>query len=238
MKVKIAAWISFFILRIIYLTVRWEEIDLPKSTEAQLLKGKGFLLALWHNQIPNVIHFTYKFFIKRYNLEVVPMASRSKDGELATRVISHFGMRPKRGSSKKGGSTALKALVQDSKKGSIGLITPDGPTGPIYELKPGIVQLASLTGFPVISYYAKYDRYWQVHSWDRTKVPKPFSKAKFYISEPFFIPKLKGPDDLQKWTTSLENFMLVQTGISAQEARNLREEIQKEKEARSKRSGN
>lgn len=232
MKIRLAAWISTLILRVIYLTVRWKEIQVPKDTEDLLSKKTGFLLALWHNQIPNVIHFTYRFFIRKYGLEVVPMASRSKDGELATRVINHFGMRPKRGSSKRGGSVALKALVQEAKKGSISLITPDGPTGPVYELKPGIVQLASLTGYPVIAYHALYDRYWTVSSWDRARVPKPFSTARFFLSEPFYIPKLKSEKDLLKWKDKLENFMLEQIGLSRNEANDLRSEIKEERENR------
>ncbi len=225
MKIRFAAWISVIFLRLIYMTVRWEKISVPEKTEEFLNRKKGFLLALWHNQIPYVLHFTYKFFIKTYKLKVVPMASQSKDGELATRVISHFGMRPKRGSSKKGGSAALKALVQDSRSGSIGLITPDGPTGPVYKLKSGIIQLASLTGYPIVSYSAQYDRYWTVNSWDRTRIPKPFSKAKFTISEPFFVPKIKGEEGLQKWTNTFEIFLLQNVGITQEESENLRIEI-------------
>ncbi|TGM15424.1 DUF374 domain-containing protein [Leptospira selangorensis] len=235
MKIAIASFIATTILKIIYITVRWTQINIPKKSEELLLQKKGFVLSLWHNQIPFVIDFTYKFYVKRYGLEVIPMASQSKDGELATRVISHFGMRPKRGSSKRGGAAALKALVQDAKKGNISLITPDGPTGPVYTLKPGIIQLASMTGFPILSYYAKYDHYRIVQSWDRTPVPKLFSKAEFFISEPFYVPKLKGDDELEIWRKKFETFMLDQIGISQQEAGNLREEVRLAVETKRKR---
>lgn len=222
--------LATIILKFIYLTVRWTKIQVPKETETLLQKQQGFVLALWHNQIPFVIDFTYKFFVKRFGLEVIPMASRSKDGELATRVIGHFGMRPKRGSSKRGGASALKALVHDAKNGSISLITPDGPTGPVYTLKPGIIQLASMTGYPIITYFAKYDRYKIFQSWDRTPVPKLFSKAEFCLSEPFYVPRLKGEEEIELWRKKLETFMLEQIGISEEEAETLRIEIRLGKE--------
>ncbi|EMJ98893.1 MULTISPECIES: lysophospholipid acyltransferase family protein [unclassified Leptospira] len=225
MKIAISSFLATLILKFIYMTVRWTKIHVPKKSEELLLQKRGFVLALWHNQIPFIIDFTYKFYVKRYGLEVIPMASQSKDGELITRVIAHFGMKPKRGSSKKGGAAALKALVQDARKGSISLITPDGPTGPVYTLKPGIVQLASMTGFPILSYFAKYDHYRIVQSWDRTPVPKLFSKAEFFISEPFYVPKLKGEKELEVWRKKLETFMLDQVGISRQYAESLREEV-------------
>lgn len=238
MKIAISSFIATIILKIIYITVRWTEIHIPKKAEELLLQKRGFVLALWHNQIPFVIDFTYKFYVKRYGLEVIPMASQSKDGELVTRVISHFGMKPERGSSKRGGASALRALVHDAKKGSISLITPDGPTGPVYTLKPGIIQLASMTGFPILSYYAKYDHYRIVQSWDRTPVPKLFSKAEFFISEPFYVPKLNGEQELEVWRKKLETFMLDQAGITWQEAENLREEVRLAQEAKSKRKKN
>ncbi|PJZ75837.1 lysophospholipid acyltransferase family protein [Leptospira neocaledonica] len=234
MKIAISSFIATIILKIIYITVRWTKINISPITEKLLLQKRGFVLALWHNQIPFVIDFTYKFYVKRYGLEVIPMASQSKDGELVTRVIAHFGMKPKRGSSKRGGAAALKALVQDARKGSISLITPDGPTGPVYTLKPGIIQLASMTGFPIVSYFAKYDHSRIVQSWDRTPVPKLFSKAEFYISEPFYIPKLNGQDELEYWRTKFETFMLEQIGISEQEAEGLREEVRLSVEAKRK----
>ncbi|TGK07649.1 DUF374 domain-containing protein [Leptospira semungkisensis] len=234
MKIRFMAWMATQFLRLIYFTVRWERIDLPENTKHYLEERKGFLLALWHNQIPNIIDFTYKFYIKRYDRNVAPMASQSKDGELVTRVIANFGMKPKRGSSRRGGATALKALIQHSKSGNISLITPDGPTGPVYELKPGIIQLASVTGYPIISYCGVYTKFWIVNSWDRVFVPKPFSKVTFYVSEPFFIPKLKGEEDLEVWRKKFEAFMLAQVGVSAEEAENLRKEVREAAEAKRK----
>ncbi|TGK01172.1 DUF374 domain-containing protein [Leptospira langatensis] len=234
MNIRFRAWIATQFLRLIYLTIRWEKIDLPESSKQYLDQEKGMLLALWHNQIPNIIDFTYKFFILKCKKTVIPMASQSKDGELVTRVIANFGMIPKRGSSRKGGATALKALIQDARNGNVSLITPDGPTGPVYQLKPGIIQLASMTGYPILSYYGKYDRYWIIPSWDHTFLPKPFSKVTFFISEPFYVPKLKGEEEIEIWRKKFEAFMLAQIGLTEQEAENVRKEVREATEAKRK----
>ncbi|EQA38045.1 PF04028 domain protein [Leptospira inadai serovar Lyme str. 10] len=229
MKIRLEAWLSILFLRIIYLTIRWKEIKIPKTTEDLFRKKDSFLLALWHNQIPYAIDLTSSYLVKKRGMRIVPLASRSEDGEMISIVLEHFGIESRRGSSRRGGAAGLRALVKEAMDGGISLITPDGPTGPVYELKPGIIQLASLTGYPVIAFSADYDRFWKVNSWDRTKVPKPFSTATFTFTEPFVVPKLKGEKQLDEWRKKLENLMLENCGITSLEAENIRAEVRKQK---------
>ncbi|TGK22376.1 DUF374 domain-containing protein [Leptospira fluminis] len=225
MILRLSVWISILVLRLTYGTVRWTEIRIPDATRECFRKKSGLLLALWHNQIPFLIDFTSSYLVKRMGLRIVPLASRSKDGELIARVLHHFGIRSKRGSSRRGGASGLKALVGEAMHGGVSLITPDGPTGPVYELKAGIVQLASITGYPIIAYSAQYDRYWTTNSWDRIKVPKPFSRAVITCSEPFLVPKLKGAEQLEEWRRKLERFLLENCGVTEVEAEALRQEV-------------
>jgi lysophospholipid acyltransferase (LPLAT)-like uncharacterized protein len=45
--------------------------------------------------------------------------------------------------------------------------------------KPGTIQLAGLVGAPIGTFYALPDRAWQLRSWDRFLIPKPFSTVTF-----------------------------------------------------------
>jgi hypothetical protein len=66
--------------------------------------------------------------------------------------------------------------------------TIDGPRGPRYVAKPGPVLLAKKTGVPIGCFYIHVERAWVLNSWDRMMVPKPFSRAVFYVSSPIPVP--------------------------------------------------
>ncbi len=56
-------------------------------------------------------------------------------------------------------------------------ITADGPRGPSMVAKPGVIQLAKLVDSTVVAFYAHPERAWQLRSWDRFLIPKPFSRG-------------------------------------------------------------
>jgi lysophospholipid acyltransferase (LPLAT)-like uncharacterized protein len=65
-------------------------------------------------------------------------------------------------------------------EGHICAITADGPKGPMYVAKPGTAALARSVrngGTWVGCFYALPDRRWELRSWDRFMIPKPFSRV-------------------------------------------------------------
>ena len=70
--------------------------------------------------------------------------------------------------------------------GHICAITADGPKGPAMVAKPGTAQLAQLVGAPVGTFYLLPDRAWELKSWDRFLIPKPF--ARVGITWPAHVP--------------------------------------------------
>ena len=115
------------------------------------------------------------------------MISASRDGELISRVAGFFGYVPIRGSSSRGGKEAAQEMVAALQAGRRCAITPDGPRGPRRELKMGVVQLAKMTGSPVVPFGFAVERGWRLRSWDQFIVPKPFSKAVFVYGEPILV---------------------------------------------------
>lgn len=122
------------------------------------------------------------------------MISASRDGELISTIARSMGYTPVRGSSSKGGQEALKGMVRFMKEGKRCAITPDGPRGPRREVKKGVVDLARLTGCPVVPFAFEAQHCWRLRSWDRFIIPKPFSRAVFIYGEPIQVPR-KGGDD-------------------------------------------
>lgn len=116
------------------------------------------------------------------------LASRSRDGEIVSRLIRRFGLEPVRGSSTRGGGEALRRLTRDLRQGREVVVVPDGPTGPREVLKSGVIALARLSGAPIVPTAVGASRHWQLGSWDGFQVPKPFARCVVRFGEPIHVP--------------------------------------------------
>ena len=75
--------------------------------------------------------------------------------------------------------------------------TVDGPRGPREVVKPGVAWLARATGHPVVCVHAEADRAWTMRSWDRTQIPKPFSRMVISIGPVVHVAADGGPEALE-----------------------------------------
>jgi len=156
-----------------------------KEIEEQLKKqGQTWIYAAWHENTALTA-----WFIR--NEKVAMMASDSKDGELIARGISLFGNIPVRGSASKGGAKAVKAMVKLLKQGHSAAITPDGPRGPVRQLQKGVLYISLMSGSPIVAAHIAANREWVFPSWDKHRLPKPFSKVVVSYSGPYFIERNK-----------------------------------------------
>jgi lysophospholipid acyltransferase (LPLAT)-like uncharacterized protein len=87
-------------------------------------------------------------------------------------------MKTVRGSSSRLGREAASALVDVLQSGFDVGITPDGPRGPCYDFKPGAIIVARRTRAPLLLVGAEFSSTWCLRSWDRFRVPKPFSRVR------------------------------------------------------------
>ncbi len=89
--------------------------------------------------------------------------------------------------------------------------------GPVYEAKPGTVMLAQISGAPIVPLAGAAESYWRLRSWDRTIVPKPFSKVKVAVGEPIHVPEKISSEELAEYTQLLKERLdaLVQAAESA-----------------------
>jgi lysophospholipid acyltransferase (LPLAT)-like uncharacterized protein len=139
----------------------------------------GVILPFWHNRI---IGACATPFFRPYDTTVV--VSQHTDGEIIARIQWKFGHRAVRGSSKRGGAEALREMEMEVKAGSVVGITPDGPRGPKYVVKPGAAVLAVRTGRPVIPFLTFYRSRWKFNSWDGFELPKPFTEMTLIFGGP------------------------------------------------------
>jgi len=161
-------------------TFRWRE-EGAEHLESVTASGRQPILALWHGRIlPATIYFRDR--------GVVAITSQNFDGEWIARIMRRFGYAQARGSTSRGGRRALLQLTRDMAEGRPAAFTVDGPRGPAYRAQPGAVWLAKATGNPVIPFHVEADPCWTLRSWDRTQVPKPWSRVVMVIGAPLEVP--------------------------------------------------
>ena len=112
--------------------------------------------------------------------------------------MRRFGYLQARGSTSRGGRRALLQLTRDMAAGQPAAFTVDGPRGPGYQAQPGAVWLAKATGNPVVPFHIESSPCWTLRSWDRTQVPKPWSRVVIAIGEPLDVPADADADMIER----------------------------------------
>ena len=147
----------------------------PAELRAYTKNDEPVAIVLWHNRL-----FLAAEIVRRYRQgrPAYALVSASKDGAWLTAFFSLAGMRTVRGSSSRLGREAATALVDVLRAGYDVGITPDGPRGPCYEVKPGGIIVARRTKAPLLLIGAEFESAWQLRSWDRFFIPRPFSRVR------------------------------------------------------------
>ena len=170
-------------------TCRVEVVEGRERVERIVADGEPVILAFWHNRAIVGANYLIQEMVAR-GYPMVLVASRSRDGELVARFAGAHGVGSVRGSSSRGGRAALsgsyRALVDDHQAP---IIIPDGPRGPAYELKPGVVALSQMAGAAILPLGFAARRSWILGSWDRLIIPRPFSRVTVAAGEPIRVPR-------------------------------------------------
>jgi len=184
-------WSAYLLIRLIGPTLRFST-SMEPGVPSRTFPHPG-IFVFWHNAvIPATWHYRGK--------NIAVMTSSSFDGEYIARIIGKFGFRPVRGSSTRGGVRALLGMHAEIEAGHSVAFTIDGPRGPVYVAKPGPVLLARNVQLPIYPFYVAVERAWILKSWDRLRIPKPFSRAHVRVAAPILVPpdtRAEAASDLQ-----------------------------------------
>ena len=176
--------IAYFFIRVIFFTYK-KKYHLPSKDFN--LENKQVVISIWHNELL-LQPFLYNYLKKEF--KVACMISEHFDGEVLTKFLNFFRFETIRGSSSRGGAKVLIQAIRKIRDGYDIAITPDGPRGPAFEIKNGIIAMAQKTETDIICFRYKASNYWQLKSWDKFIIPKPFSTIDFYVSERFNLADL------------------------------------------------
>jgi lysophospholipid acyltransferase (LPLAT)-like uncharacterized protein len=145
--------------------------------------GGPFILATCHSRL---FQLSYLHLSDR---PMIALISGHRDGQLISRIARMFGIHTVVGSSSRGGSQAVRDLIRLSRSGHNLYITPDGPRGPAMIAQRGIVEIARLTGLPILPASASTSNGGERNTWDRILVPYPFGRTVVRWGEPIRVTK-------------------------------------------------
>ena len=166
-------------IRILSATIRYELTDEEGLLDQE--DPQPCIFAFWHNRILMMPPIYQRYWKHR---PLVVMISRSRDGAMISETAARFGIESARGSSSGKGVAALIKLTKDLvNKGKDVGVTPDGPRGPRYSVQEGIVHLAKTSQLPVIPVTYHLEDKWEVRSWDRFQIAKPFTRCRIRIGK-------------------------------------------------------
>lgn len=173
----VLCFIGALYIRAVHATTRWRVVrgEIPAAFWND---RKPFILAFWHGRL---LLMPYCW---RRDRRIEMLISEHRDGRIIAKTVSHFGIDTVTGSSTRGGTAALRRMVNTLRDGGHVGVTPDGPRGPRMRASDGVVAVAKLSGVPVIPATYAVTRRRVLGTWDRFVVAWPFNRGVIVWGQP------------------------------------------------------
>lgn len=212
----VAPYLIRLLLNVIWRTCRVVDIKGEHYFDSLIAANHPFIPVYWHQ------HHVYGAYLmlklKKRGVNIGFLISPSSDGDMSASIAKSWGTATIRGSSTRTGAKALRDLYQAITKNGISPVnTSDGPTGPIHIFKPGALMLAQLAKSELVPISYAASNYWQLKSWDKFIIPKPFSKISICIGKPVKVSKSLSEEELKSNCDLLQG-MLQKLGVSAEKS--------------------
>jgi len=197
---RLLCWVMHLYIRLVYAANRWtvEGGEVPHRLRNE---GKSFILAFWHGRLM-MIPMAWQRLAPMHML-----ISAHRDGRIIADAVSYFGVHSIPGSSRRGGTAALRTMLRRLEAGDCIGITPDGPRGPAMRASNGIVNVARLGRVPIVPVVFAASRRRVLGTWDRFHLALPFGRGVFLWGEPIEIAPELDPEGLERARLLVESRM-------------------------------
>ena len=188
-------WLFQILFKLNKIEVKGEEnlINLINS-------GRPIMVCVWHGRL---VFPSWYLRLKTTNVHAI--ASRHTDAEIMARILRRWGYGLIRGSTRKGGKAVVQKMADVFKNAGIIAVTNDGPKGPPRIAKAGSTGLALKYNVKIVTITGSATKFWQMKSWDRSMLPKPFGTIHIIVSPPLDISEK--PDTTDEEVKLLSDFM-------------------------------
>ena len=182
LSLTLVPFLGAILIKLLYLSSKkvWH---LPDN-----MPDEPVVFVFWHGDLLMQPYIYFKLR-KKPNAKVI--ISDHFDGQIIAKIMTFFSLGTIHGSSTRNGAKVLISALRQMRDGVDVAITPDGPKGPRHEVQDGVVVIAQKSKAKVMIFSVVPERYWQLKSWDRFSIAKPFTTINMYASEPLDISGLE-----------------------------------------------
>lgn len=177
----VVPFLASLLIRFLYATNK-KNFHAPLS-----IPDEPTIFACWHGELL-MLPYLYSRYRKTPHAKV--LISSHFDGMLISKTIAYFGLGTIAGSTNRNATRVLMQGIRAIKDGYDIGITPDGPKGPRHEVADGIIAMAQKAEAKIVLVEIKPTKFWQLNSWDRFTIPKPFGTLNYYATSPIDVSAL------------------------------------------------
>lgn len=174
----VVPFIASLLIRLLYATNK-KKFHSPYS-----VSDEPIIFACWHGELL-MLPYLYAKYRKIPHAKV--LISSHFDGMLISKTIKYFGLGTIAGSTNRNATRVLIQGISAIKDGYDIGITPDGPKGPRHEVADGVIAMAQKTKAKIVLVKMEPTKYWQLNSWDKFTIPKPFGVLNYYATAPIDV---------------------------------------------------
>jgi len=197
LKGTLYPWLLRSLTAVLWKTCKITDVIGQEHPASLLATGKPAILCYWHQQ--QIFCLRQLLTLQAQGLSLGYLISPSADGDVAIGLVKKHNIHIIRGSASRGGAQVMREIFTAIRQYNISpIITPDGPRGPEFECKPGVAMLSQLSGLPMLPMAYCASRFWQLRSWDRFIVPKPFARIVVGFGPPLMVRKGLPVDELEQ----------------------------------------
>ncbi|MDZ7643604.1 MAG: DUF374 domain-containing protein [Woeseiaceae bacterium] len=188
------------VLRAIAALLWWsyrKEYVIGADTASRLIASRDACAPVyWHQHSFCCLQMMREWIAEGFSAGFI--VSASVDGDVPARIAESWGATVVRGSAKQTSALAMRDLQRAMRNGVSIVTAADGPVGPCYEFKAGVVLMARIGGAPLVPLSCAADRAWYFRRWDRFMLPKlRFARVALAVGEPLALPRDARVDALE-----------------------------------------
>ena len=176
---------------------------MTKFANVNYPKLQQCIFATWHA-------YQFAFYNIKDLSKLNVLISSSNDGEIIARAAEKMGLNVIRGSKGRGGTQATFKILEKIEMGQNVGITVDGPKGPKFVVKKGIINIAKISQVPIVpmAWHSQAWNFFKLPTWDNFTFPLGFVKILLLFGEPIYVPADIDDEGVEMYRQKLETELL------------------------------
>jgi lysophospholipid acyltransferase (LPLAT)-like uncharacterized protein len=199
----IGAPLLSLLARLLWRSYRIETVVGADVVERVLADQRAYIPCYWHRDILVCLMLIRGWIRRGFKAGII--ISPSVDGEVPSKIARSWGAEVIRGSAKRTGALAMRDMHQVMKRGVSIVTAADGPVGPAYYFKPGVILTSRIGNAPLLPIGCAASSAWTFKTWDDFTLPKPFARLVITVGEPVSVPPRASSETLDEMRVQLQD---------------------------------